>query len=100
MYCLGKNPVEQIHVILDTLGEPPAHLQASYFEMHKIFIRRHVIKRRPLREQLPNAPAQAMHLLENLLEYDTNKRYDVYASLKHPFVSKYQIGRASCRERV
>ena len=81
--------MEQIHVILDTLGEPPAHLMASYYDMHQLFIKRHVIKRRPLREQLPDAPADALHLLELLLEYDSNKRLDVSASLKHKFVAKY-----------
>ncbi|XP_071486799.1 uncharacterized protein [Diadema antillarum] len=92
----GKNPVDQLSLIVDTLGMPPINMltatknEGSQNQLYN-FIQRSFANKTPkdLSTRYPKADPQAVDLLKKMLVYEPAKRITVTEALQHPFLATY-----------
>ncbi|KAH8431687.1 MAPK protein hog1 [Aspergillus melleus] len=87
----GKEPIDQVSVIIELLGTPPDYLNlALRSEDTSRFVeslpRR---ERQPLATKFRTAGSDAVSLLESMLVFDPKKRICAKEALSHPYLQPY-----------
>ncbi|KAJ9105485.1 hypothetical protein QFC21_001856 [Naganishia friedmannii] len=87
----GKDYIEQLNLILQTLGIPgDATLARIGSDKACAYIRTlPAYEKVPFDKLYPNADPDAWHLLEQLLRFDPAERISVSEALKHPYMAPY-----------
>ncbi|KAH9846030.1 kinase-like domain-containing protein [Lenzites betulinus] len=87
----GKDYVDQLNKILDVLGSPDdAVISRIASPKAQAYIRSLPFKRQvPFEKIIPTADAQAIDLLNKLLQFDPATRITVAEALEHPWLSAY-----------
>ncbi|CAJ0579299.1 unnamed protein product, partial [Mesorhabditis spiculigera] len=87
----GKHYLDQLTLILDVLGSPSRE-DLAYITNDKArsYLMALPFKpKQPWRHVFPSAEDSALDLLENLLAFNPNKRFDVESALMHPYLARY-----------
>lgn len=83
----GKESSEQIELILSILGTPK--IEDIYKEgrsnSRELIYKYGKIEKVPWKEILPNAPDEALDLLEKMLKFDPDKRISIENAMKHKY---------------
>lgn len=83
----GKESSEQIELILSILGTPK--IEDIYKEgrsnSRELIYKYGKLERVPWKEMFPNAPDDALDLLDKMLKFDPDKRITVEQAMKHKF---------------
>jgi len=87
----GSSTLNQIEKIMSVISRPSrADIDSIHSEYgHSILERASARSRRSLREVIPNAPPDAVDLMEQLLVFNPEKRLSAQECLSHPYVSKF-----------
>eukprot|EP00798_Chlamydomonas_sp_ICE-L_P026082 gene26082-11787_t len=86
----GKDYVDQLKLIIKTLGPPPED-DLTFINSHKA---RAYIRALPPTEKVnfqkkfPDADPMAIDLMERMLQFDPRKRINVLEALKHPWLAQ------------
>ncbi|KAG8889605.1 hypothetical protein FRB98_003667 [Tulasnella sp. 332] len=91
----GKDYVDQLNLILKTLGTPDEKtIQRIGSEKAQAYIRSLPLKKKvPLKTLFPTADPLAIDLLEKMLAFDPADRITVVDALAHPYLESYhEIG--------
>ncbi|CAI5744608.1 unnamed protein product [Peronospora destructor] len=85
----GHDHVHQLHLILQLVGSPPADDMGFVTNMKakRWMARQQQQKAKPLNLVCPNAPTEALDLMQKLLQFDPRKRISVDAAIAHPFLA-------------
>ena len=87
----GKNPIDQLALIVDLMGMPPTQMlkQASE-QLHNFFQKSFANKTaQDLSKRYPKADPQALDLLAKMLIFEPSERITVNEALQHPFLATY-----------
>eukprot|EP00658_Telonema_sp_P-2_P029860 TRINITY_DN2264_c0_g1_i5.p1 TRINITY_DN2264_c0_g1~~TRINITY_DN2264_c0_g1_i5.p1 ORF type:complete len:244 (-),score=64.68 TRINITY_DN2264_c0_g1_i5:367-1098(-) len=87
----GKNHVDQLNLITSLVGTPsPQEMSLITNEQALKFMKSMPPKPRcNLSTRFPNASAEAVDLLDKMLQFDPRKRITVLEALSHPYVATY-----------
>lgn len=98
----GQDYVEQINLILDVLGTPPA--DDLKFVTNRDALEYLVsLKKRdkvPFTTLYPHGNALAADLMDKMLQFNPEKRISVEDALKHPYLKRYQGDLPVCTQPV
>jgi len=86
----GKDYVDQLKLIVKTLGPPPEE-DLTFISSHKAraYIRAlPPVERVDFSKKFPDADPLAIDLMERMLEFDPRKRINVEDALKHPWLAQ------------
>lgn len=87
----GSNYVEQLKYILNVLGSPePSFVQSIGSDIAVKYLRSlPKMERVPLHQIYPNASADAVDMVEQMLQFEPSRRLTAEQALAHPFLTKY-----------
>eukprot|EP00057_Strongylocentrotus_purpuratus_P017287 XP_011671761.1 PREDICTED: mitogen-activated protein kinase 7 [Strongylocentrotus purpuratus] len=88
----GKNPIDQLSLIVDVLGMPPTHMLKSTSSDHLYnFFQKNFANKTPkdLSKLYPKADPQGLDLLAKMLIFEPSERITVNKALQHPFLATY-----------
>uniref|UniRef100_H2YYZ9 Mitogen-activated protein kinase 15 n=1 Tax=Ciona savignyi TaxID=51511 RepID=H2YYZ9_CIOSA len=91
----GSSTLNQIERIMSAIPRPSkSDVDSIHSEYgHSILDRASMRPRKTLRDLIPNAPEDAMDLMENLLVFNPEKRLSAKECLSHPYVAKFHSSR-------
>mmetsp|Transcript_10454 Transcript_10454/g.15279 ORF Transcript_10454/g.15279 Transcript_10454/m.15279 type:complete len:482 (+) Transcript_10454:79-1524(+) len=84
----GKNYLNQLDLIIDTLGKPTDEDIVGCQSAREYIGRKPDKERTPLQFIFPNATELALDLLDKMLTFNPNRRYTVEQCLAHPYLQK------------
>ncbi|XP_076806688.1 extracellular signal-regulated kinase 2-like isoform X2 [Clavelina lepadiformis] len=91
----GSSTLNQIERIMSVIPRPTKadidSIQSEYG--HSILERSTLRPHKLLRDLIPNAPEDALDLMENLLVFNPEKRLSAKECLSHPYVAKFHSSR-------
>lgn len=93
----GRDNNDQLVQIMKIVGTPSdATLQQIKMNSPEIQIKQPLSKhpKQPLHAIVPKAPRDAINLLEHLLQFEPNRRYDANEALAHPYFTAGPISPA------
>jgi mitogen-activated protein kinase 15 len=87
----GKSTMNQLEKIIEITGRPSkADMAAIRSKYTSTMLDSLNIKpQKPLSAMFPNASAEALDLLRQLLQFNPEKRIDAATSLKHPYLAQF-----------
>jgi len=88
----GSSTLNQIEKIMSVIPRPSrADIDSIHSEYgHSILERASSRSRKSLRDLIPNAPEDAIDLLEKLLVFNPEKRLSALECLSHPYIAKFK----------
>nr|XP_026690740.1 extracellular signal-regulated kinase 2-like isoform X2 [Ciona intestinalis] len=91
----GSSTLNQIERIMSSIPRPTkADVDSIHSEYgHSILDRASMRPRKHLRDLIPDAPEDALDLMENLLVFNPEKRLSAKECLSHPYVAKFHSSR-------
>lgn len=98
----GKESSEQIELILTILGTPK--IEDIYKEgrsnSRELIFKYGKIDKQPWKEILPNAPEDALDLLDKMLKFDPDKRISIENAMKHKYFDNLPVEEEEKAESV
>nr|XP_054749222.1 uncharacterized protein LOC129254733 [Lytechinus pictus]XP_054749223.1 uncharacterized protein LOC129254733 [Lytechinus pictus] len=88
----GKNPIDQLSLIVNVLGMPPTHmLKSTSSDQLYNFFQKNFANKTPkdLSKLYPKADPQGLDLLAKMLIFEPSERITVNKALQHPFLATY-----------
>ncbi|CAH0490226.1 unnamed protein product [Peronospora farinosa] len=89
----GHDHVHQLHLILQLVGSPPADDMGfvTNLKAKRWMARQQQQEAKPLHLICPNAPIEALDLMQKLLQFDPRKRISVDDAIAHPFLASCHV---------
>ncbi|ORZ41647.1 phospho-Cdk2 in complex with cyclin B [Catenaria anguillulae PL171] len=81
----GDSEIDQLFKIFQLRGTPDPRVWKEVADMPDFQIEFPQWRGKPLESVVPNPPEYALHLIENMLAYDPNLRYNAHQALAHPY---------------
>jgi serine/threonine protein kinase len=84
----GENYIEQVNLILEKRGTPDAEtMEMISNENAKKYIESLEVKpKTPMKELIPYHDEKALDLIDQLLEFNSNRRISIDEAIKHPYL--------------
>lgn len=91
----GRSTTHQLELILEVTGDPSKEDIAATHSQFTDTMLRNIRRsdRKPLSKLLPQAPPEAVDLMEKLLRFNPNERLSAEEALQHPYVARFTAQR-------
>ena len=91
VFLPGSCGIDQMNLIVQRLGSPSEEVISRIPNTRGIIFMRRLPRydRKPLSHRFPDAPVEALDLLERMLRFDPKERITVEDALRHPYLATF-----------